>query len=76
MTRSLRPATRAHVVGDQEHRHLETVAQLVDEVEDLRLDRHVESGRRLIGYEQLGFAGERDSDHDALAKAAGELVRV
>ena len=46
------------------------------QLEDLRLDRHVERGRRLVGDDQLGIAGERDRDHDALAHAARELVRI
>ena len=48
----------------------------LDELEDLRLDRHVERGRRLIGEDQLRIARQRDRDHHALAHAARELVRV
>ena len=55
---------------------LEPLAQLVEELEDLGLDRHVEGGRRLVGDEQLGLAGERHGDHDPLAHAARELVGV
>ena len=66
----------AEVVRDQDHRHLQVAAQAVDQVEDLRLDRHVERGRRLVGDQQLRRAGERHRDHHALAQAAGELVRV
>ena len=47
-----------------------------EQLEDLRLDRHVERGRRLVGDEQRGLAGERHRDHHALPHAAGELVRV
>ena len=35
----------AHVVGDQQDRHPELCLQLVQELEDLRLDRDVERGR-------------------------------
>ena len=35
----------------------------------------VERGRGLVGDQQLRLAGERDRDRDALAHAAGELVR-
>ena len=66
----------AEVVGDQDHRHPALAAQVVEQLQDLRLDRHVERGRRLVGDQQLGLAGERDRDHHALAHAAGELVRV
>ena len=76
ITRSRAAGDHAHVVGDEEDGHLETVAELVDEVEDLGLDRHVERGRGLVGDEQLGLAGQGDGDHDALAQAAGELMRV
>ena len=48
----------------------------LDQLEDLGLDRHVEGGRRLVGDEQLGIAGERHRDHHALAHAARQLVRV
>ena len=50
--------------------------ELAHQLEDLRLDGDVERGRRLVGDEELGIAGERHRDHDALAHAAGELVRV
>ncbi len=46
------------------------------QIEDLRLDRHVERGRRLVGDQELRLAGERHRDHRALAHATGELVRV
>ena len=46
------------------------------QLEDLRLDRHVERGRRLVGDQQLGVVDQRHRDHHALAHAARELVRV
>ena len=49
--------------------------QLAEQVEDLRLDGDVERRGRLVGDQELGIAGERHGDHDALAHAAGELVR-
>ena len=45
-------------------------------VEDLRLRRHVERRRRLVGDQQVGIVDQRHRDHHALAHAAGELVRV
>ena len=47
-----------------------------EQLEDLRLHRHVERRRRLVGDQQLGVVDERHRDHHALAHAAGELVRV
>ena len=46
------------------------------QVEDLRLDRHVERGRRLVRDQQLRLAGQRHRDHHALPHSTGELVRV
>ena len=48
----------------------------VDQLEDLRLDGHVERGRRLVGDQHVRVVDERHRDHRALAHAARELVRV
>ena len=47
-----------------------------DEVEHARLDRRVETGRRLVEDEQLRVRGEGDGDDDALLHPARQLVRV
>ena len=47
-----------------------------EQVEDLRLDRDVERGDGLVGDDELRLQRERAGDPDALALAAGELVRV
>src|ERR1700676_3315975 len=44
--------------------------------QDLRLHRDVEGGGRLIGDQQIGLVGERHRDHDTLALAAGQLMRI
>ena len=49
---------------------------LQEQVDDLRLDRDVERGDRLVADEHVGLHGERAGDGDALALAAGELVRI
>ena len=53
-----------------------SLLEALHQVEDLRLRRHVERGRRLVGDQQVGVVDERHRDHHALAHAAGELVRV
>jgi hypothetical protein len=65
-----------HVVGDEEHRHPALAAQVVEQVEHLRLHGDVERGRRLVGDEQPRLAGDRHGDAYALAHAAGKTVRV
>ena len=52
------------------------VLDALEHVEHLRLDRHVERGRRLVRDEQVGVVGDRHRDHRPLPHAAGVLVRV
>ena len=66
----------AEIVGDQQDRHPALRLQRAQEVEHLRLDGDVERGRRLVGDEQLGLAGERERDHHPLLQPAGELERI
>ena len=64
------------VVGDEQQRHAEARLQILQQLQDLRLDRHVERRRRLVGDQDVGLVGERHRDHHALALAARELVRI
>ena len=66
----------AEVVRDEDVRQRELVLQVVEQVDDLRLDRHVERRDRLVGDDQARVERERARDADALPLAAGELVRV
>ena len=70
------PGDHAHVVRDQQHRHAHPVLQVPEQGEDLRLDGHIESRRRLVGDEQLGLVGQRHGDHHALPETTGQLVRI
>ena len=64
------------VVRDQHHRHAEPLLQVAQQVEDLRLDRDVERGRRLVGDQHLRLGRERDGDHHALLLATRHLERI
>ncbi len=66
----------AEVVGDQQDRRVRLGLELAHEVEDARLDRGIEAGRRFVEDQQLRVGGERDGDDDALLHPAGQLVRV
>ena len=66
----------AHVVGDEQVGQPELALELLEQVQDLGLDRHVEGRDRLVADDQVGLEDERAGDADALALAAGELVRV
>ena len=50
--------------------------QRAEQLQDLRLDHHVERGRGLVGDDQRRAARERHGDHHALLLTAGKLVRV
>ena len=69
-------ADDAEVVGDEQVGEVELVLEVLEQVDDLRLDRDVERRHRLVGDDQLRLQGERPGDPDALALAARELVRV
>ena len=66
----------AEIVRDQQHRHVELGLQVAQQLQDLRLDRHVERRRRLVGDQQGGAADQRHGDHRALAQAARKLERI
>src|SRR5580765_2247114 len=66
----------SQVVGDQDHRRVELVLQAVDQLDDLRLDRHVERRRRLVRDQHVRVARERHRDHRALAHSARKLVWI
>ena len=48
----------------------------LDQVEDLRLDRHVERRGRLVGDQHARLQRQRHRDHRPLPHPAGEFVRV
>ena len=55
---------------------MERGVQILEQLDDLRLDRDVERGGRLVGDQHVGLAQQRHGDHDALAHAAAELMRI
>jgi hypothetical protein len=61
------PGDDAEVVRDHDQRRIPLDDELAEQREDLRLDRHVERRRRLVGDEELRLARERHRDHHALA---------
>ena len=66
----------AEIMGDQHDGGAEVAAELLQQLQDLSLHRHIEGRRRLVGDEQRGIAGERHGDEAALAHAARELMGV
>ena len=66
----------AEVVGDENQRQVESVDQIGEQIEDLRLNGYIEGRDRFVGDDDARVQGEGAGDGDALALAAGELVRV
>ena len=66
----------AEIVADEEDREPHVGLEVLEQVDDLRLDRDVERRGRLVGDQHRDAEDQRAGDRDALALAAGELVRV
>ena len=63
-------------MGDEQQRELARPLQLEQDLEDLRAHQDVEHRDRLVADDPVGLEHERGGDRDALALAAGELLRV
>jgi hypothetical protein len=62
-------------VGDQHDAHALLLLQPDQQVQHLRLDRHVQRGGGFIRDQQLRVVGDAQGDHRPLAHAAGEFMR-
>ncbi len=66
----------AHVMGDEQHRGAVIALQITDQGENLLLRGDIERGGRFVRDQEFRLQHQRHRDHDALALAAGEAVRV
>ena len=64
----------AEIVGDENHRQVHPLADFVQQLQDLRLNGHIQGRHRLIRHQNFGFEREGTGNADALALTAGELV--
>ena len=64
------------VVRDEQIREVELPLQVVQEVQDLCLDRDVERRHGFVAHDQLRTQRERSGDADPLPLTTRELVRV
>jgi len=64
------------VMRDQHDGRLQIALQLAQQVDDLRLHRHVKRRGRLVRHDKLGFGGQGKGDHHPLPHPPRELVRV
>ena len=70
------PGDDPQVVGDEHDGRAETAVQVPHQIEDLCLDGDIQRRRRFIGHQDLGVQEQARGDHDPLAHAAGEFMRV
>ena len=66
----------AQIVADEEIGEAVPLLQIAQQIDDLRLHRHVERRGRLVEHDEFRLEHHRAGDRDALALAAGEFVRV
>ena len=70
------PLDHRKVVGDEQVREEELLLKILEQVEDLGLDRDVEGGDGLVADDEPRVERQRPGDADALPLPARELVRV
>ncbi len=67
---------QGEVVGDEQNGEVELFFQGINLLQDLPLHHHIERRGWFIHDQELGVERHGDGDHQPLAHAAGELVRV
>ena len=63
------------VMGDEERRDAQVLLKVHEQVQDLRLNAHVERADGLVCDDEFGFARERRRDSDALTLTARKMGR-
>ena len=63
-------------MGDENVGQAALCLQVLHEIEDLRLDRNVQRGDRLVADDKAGIQRQGAGDADALAAAAVQLVGI
>ena len=66
----------AEVVGDEEIAESAGALQLIEQVEHLRLHRHIKTRHRFVADQDVGARRNGARDRDALLLAAGEVPRT
>src|SRR5450830_101159 len=64
------------VMGNEEIRQVQPLLQLLEQVDDLRLNRHVQGRDGLIQDKQFWIDNKRAGNPDTLTLTTGELMRI
>ena len=75
-TRSDDEAHDTQIVADEKIGQVRAPLEIHEQVQHLRLDRHVECRDRFVAHQELGLHRERARDADARALTARELMRI
>ncbi|MNN79906.1 hypothetical protein D3C81_1965910 [compost metagenome] len=63
-------------MGNEDNRGVDFLLNILHQIQDLRLNRHVERSRRLISDQKLRIGCKCHSDNDTLAHPSAELMRI
>ena len=66
----------AQIMRDQQHAHVAFSLQILQQIENLRLDRDIERGGRLISDQQGRVAGQGHGNHHPLFHTTGKLEGI
>ncbi len=66
----------AEVVRDKQICQLVFFLQILQQIDNLRLNGNIQRGNRLVADDKFGIQRKRAGNADALALAAGKLVRI
>ena len=69
-------AHHAEIVRDEQVGQPQILAQLFQQIDDLRLDRDIERRDRLVADDEIRRGGEGPRDADALTLPTGKFVRI
>ena len=64
------------IMGNEQQGNACLIAQVLQQVDDLRLHRNVERGNRFIAHDHVRLQRDCAGDADPLALSTGELVRI
>ena len=66
----------AQIVGNQHHSHAHIPLQLTDQLQNLRLNGHIQCSGRLVRYQQIRLTRQGNGNDHTLTHATGQLMGV
>ena len=66
----------AQIVGNQENGGASLLLEAAHELQNLRLNGHIQRGSRLVGNNQIWLTDHGGADHHPLTQAAAELMGI